>query len=60
MIKLVVTDIDGTLLPEGTDRMPPRLYEIVRQLKERGILFAEPAEGSMPACFTYLSPSPRI
>ena len=40
MIKLVVTDIDGTLLPEGTDRMPPRLYEIVRQLKERGILFA--------------------
>lgn len=39
MIKLVVTDIDGTLLPEGTDRMPPELYEIVRELKERGILF---------------------
>lgn len=26
MIKLVVTDIDGTLLPEGTDHLNPELF----------------------------------
>lgn len=40
MVKLVVTDIDGTLLPEGTDRINPELYDAVRELKKRGILFA--------------------
>lgn len=40
MIKLVVSDIDGTLLPEGTDQLNPELYEIVRELKAKGILFA--------------------
>lgn len=39
MIKLVVTDIDGTLLPEGTDRLNPELYETIRELKRRGIQF---------------------
>ena len=48
MIKLVATDIDGTLLPEGTDRMPSQLYEIVRELKERASSLQGPAAGSMP------------
>ncbi|MDO4321065.1 MAG: HAD family hydrolase [Lachnospiraceae bacterium] len=39
MIKLVVSDIDGTLLPEGTDRINPEIYEIIRELKEKGIMF---------------------
>ena len=34
MIKLVVTDIDGTLLPEGTDHLNPELFEVIRALKE--------------------------
>lgn len=39
MIKLVVSDIDGTLLPEGTDLLNPEYYEVIRQLKKKGILF---------------------
>ena len=40
MIKLVVTDIDGTLLPEGTDQLNPELFEVIRTLKKKGIQFA--------------------
>lgn len=40
MIKLVVSDIDGTLLPEGTDQVNPELYDVIRALRERGIRFA--------------------
>ncbi len=40
MIKLVVTDIDGTLVPESTTDINPEVYDVVRALKKRGILFA--------------------
>ena len=40
MIKLVASDIDGTLLPEGTDQINPEIYDIIRKLKEKDILFA--------------------
>ncbi len=40
MIKLVVTDIDGTLLPEGTNQLNPRLYEVIAALKKKGVRFA--------------------
>lgn len=40
MIKLVASDIDGTLLPEGTDKINPELFEIIQALKEKGIMFA--------------------
>ena len=40
MIKLVASDIDGTLLPEGTDRINPEIFEVIRKLKEKDILFA--------------------
>lgn len=39
MIKLVVSDIDGTLLPEGTVQMNPEIFEIIRELKKKGIMF---------------------
>lgn len=39
MIKLVVSDIDGTLLPEGTDLINPEMYQAIRDLKARGITF---------------------
>lgn len=39
MIKLVVSDIDGTLLPEGTIELNPEFFEAVRELKKKGILF---------------------
>lgn len=40
MIKLVVSDIDGTLLPDGTDKINPDIYGVIRQLREKEILFA--------------------
>lgn len=39
MIKLVASDIDGTLLPEGTTKLNPEIYDIIRNLKERDIHF---------------------
>lgn len=40
MIKLVASDIDGTLLPEGTDQINPEIFPVIRKLKEKDILFA--------------------
>lgn len=40
MIKLVVSDIDGTLVPEGTHNINPELFSVILELKNRGIQFA--------------------
>lgn len=40
VIKLIATDIDGTLIPEGTREMEPELLALVKTLRQRGILFA--------------------
>ena len=40
MIKLIASDIDGTLLQEGSDRLDPEFYTVIPELKKRGILFA--------------------
>lgn len=40
MIKLIVSDIDGTLVPEGTHDIDPELYSVILELKEKGIQFA--------------------
>ena len=40
MIKLVASDIDGTLLPEGTDQINPEMFEVIRELKKKDIVFA--------------------
>ena len=40
MIKLVVTDIDGTLTTEGTDQVSEEIYELVLEMKKLGIVFA--------------------
>ncbi|MDD3279041.1 MAG: HAD family hydrolase [Lachnospiraceae bacterium] len=39
MIKLIATDIDGTLVPEGTTSLHLRIIELVGELKKKGILF---------------------
>ena len=40
MIKLIASDVDGTLLPEGTADLNPELYDVILKLKEKGIVFA--------------------
>lgn len=39
MIKLVVSDIDGTLVKDGYHTLNPRIPELVHKLKEKGIIF---------------------
>ena len=39
MIKLIASDIDGTLLPEGQTKLNPEIYDIIRELKKHNILF---------------------
>ncbi len=40
MIKLIASDVDGTLVPDGTDRIDTRIYDIIKELKRHGITFA--------------------
>ena len=44
MIKLILSDIDGTLLPYGQTKLSGRLFTLIRRLGERGVLFC-PASG---------------
>ena len=44
MIQLVTCDIDGTLLQNGAMTLQPELFDQIRALKEKGILFC-PASG---------------
>ena len=39
MIRLIASDMDGTILRNGAQSMPPRMFSILEELKERGILF---------------------
>ena len=40
MIKLIASDIDGTLVHDGTHELNPELYDVILKLKEKGIQFA--------------------
>lgn len=39
MIKLIASDIDGTLVKDGTSEIDTRMYDVIRRLKEKGIIF---------------------
>lgn len=40
MIRLIVSDLDGTLLPNDAVKIPEEFIETIKELKEKGILFA--------------------
>ncbi|HIT64756.1 MAG TPA: HAD family hydrolase [Candidatus Ventrimonas merdavium] len=40
MIKLIVSDIDGTLLEDGGHELNPELFEVIGKLREKGMQFA--------------------
>ena len=44
MIKLVASDLDGTLLMKGAQGLPEDIFPLIRQLKELGILFVAAAQ----------------
>ena len=39
MIKLIASDLDGTLIPEGTQTIAPDFWGALEQLLEQGYLF---------------------
>ena len=39
MIKLIVSDIDGTLVKDGTLDINPEYMDVIRNLTEKGIHF---------------------
>ncbi|EET62610.1 Cof-like hydrolase [Marvinbryantia formatexigens DSM 14469] len=53
MIKLAASDIDGTLVPEGTNELNADIYEVIRRLQEKGVLFAA-ASGRHYSSMRYL------
>ena len=53
MIKLAASDIDGTLVPEGTNELNADIYEVIRELQKKGILFAA-ASGRHYSSMRYL------
>ena len=53
MIRLITCDIDGTLLQNGEVRLRPLLFEQIRALKEKDILFC-PASGRQYASLRWL------
>ena len=40
MIRLIVSDIDGTLVPEGGTYVNPEYMTVIRALLDRGVRFA--------------------
>ena len=40
MIKLIISDIDGTLVPDGTDKINHEIFSVIQTLYKRGIRFA--------------------
>ncbi|MFR4440423.1 MAG: HAD family hydrolase [Hungatella sp.] len=40
MIKLIASDIDGTLVSDGGNQVNPELYPVILKLREKGIQFA--------------------
>lgn len=38
-IKLVVSDLDGTLLLNGAQSLEPEIFPLIRRMKEKGIMF---------------------
>ncbi len=40
MIKLIASNIDGTLVPDGGNELNPELYDVILKLRAKGIQFA--------------------
>lgn len=56
MIKLIASDIDGTLLPEGTMEINTKIFSIIRALKKRGIIFVAASGRSIKSMESLFKP----
>ena len=55
-IRLICSDIDGTLLQYGRKELEDEIFEQIRELHRRGILFCPASAGSIPACASSFAP----
>ncbi len=53
-IKLICSDIDGTLLQYGKKELEDEIFEQIRELHRRAFCFARHPVGSIPACASSL------
>ena len=58
LIRLIITDMDGTLL-HGDKSMPAGTLELIRELHARGIVLQPAAADSMPRCGKALRHAPN-
>lgn len=56
MIKLIASDIDGTLLPPGERHLNPELFDIILKLKEQEILFVAASGRQLASLQTLFQP----
>lgn len=49
MIKLIATDIDGTLVNDGSADINPEIFDVVMKLKEKGIVFVAASGRQYPS-----------
>ena len=52
MIKLIASDLDGTLLLNKAQSLPEEIFPLIRQLKELGIMFVAASGRQYPAVCT--------
>lgn len=56
MIKLIVSDIDGTLLEDGGNQINPELFSVILKLREQGIQFAAASGRQWPSIESVFEP----
>ena len=56
MIRLIASDIDGTLVKDGSDHINPRLFEIITELKKKNILYAAASGRQFPSMRRLFAP----
>lgn len=54
MIKLIASDVDGTLVPEGTSTVNPQLIQQIRKIRQQGIRFVAASGRQYSAILTAL------
>ena len=56
MIKLVASDLDGTLLRNGAQQLNPQVFDLIRGLRELGVLFVAASGRQFPIMRTMFGP----
>lgn len=56
MIKLIASDIDGTLVQEGNNKLNPEYFDVIKRLKEKGVIFAASSGRQYPSMARLFEP----